>query len=1158
MKKSAKYFFVFVLCGMFLFMGFSPGGSSSNLHPAYLRCEKLIDPQGIDIIVPALSWYSESDYQNQIQTAYQIIVASSLEKLEANEGDLWDSEKVYSNQSINIVYQGKTLLSGMQCFWKVKVWDSNGNESNWSQSAKWSMGFLNMSDWEANWIGLERPVGNDKPDAENTHLSARMLRKEFEADNKVRRATAYICGLGLFELYINGEKIGDQVLAPALSEYQKKSLYMTFDVTKNIAEKNAVGVILGNGRYFEPRHSPPFKLEAYNYPKMIFRLDVEYVDGSKQSIVSDETWKLTADGPITANNEFDGEEYDATKEMHGWNKPGFDDSKWMTAEVVSEASPKLIAQMNEPIKIMEVIQPVSFKEIQPGVYIYDMGQNMVGWVSLKMKGERGSKVMLRFAETLKSDGCLYMDNLRSAKVTDTYTLKGEGEEFWEPRFTYHGFRYVEITGFPGKPDINTIEGKVVYDNLETTGTFNCSNETINKIFKNAYWGIRGNYRGIPTDCPQRDERQGWLGDRAVGSGGESFIFDNAKLYAKWLGDIDDAQDEKGRVPAVAPTYWKVFNDDITWPAAYYIIADMLYEKFGDIEPIRKHYESMKKYLFYLRDNYMKDDIMPRDQYGDWCMPPESPELIHSNDPSRKTSGEFLGTVFYYRLAKLMEKFSVLLNNGEANAFTELAARTKKGFLNTFYNPQSNELKKNTSTACVFGLAYDLVPEEARKNLFANLVAVTMGEFNGHISTGLVGAQWLMRTLSDNGRADIAYKLATNTTYPSWGYMAENGATTIWELWNGNTAAPDMNSGNHVMLLGDLIIWFYEYLAGIKTDPTMPAFKHIIMKAFPFDELKYVNASYISMYGVIKSEWKLDGKIFSWEINIPANTSATIFIPAEKESDVSVDGKLIWEIDGIKLVKIEDGRAVYEIGSGAYNFISKNCHVKFDETKYIDAPKITPGDTTIALQLKVFANITCTTNDAIIRYTIDGTEPDETSPIFDKPFEIKNSINLQAKAFKEGYKPSFTKSALLEVYDAKVNGLNYNYYEGSWETLPDFNTLTPAKTGLIPSIDIDKIKFRGEYFAYRFTGSILIPKDGEYTFYISSDDGSKLYIDDKLIITNDGKHAMVTRSGSVKLTAGKHPITIEFFQGSGGLGLMLEYSSDSLSRSKVPISSLYFD
>ena len=925
MKNRLLIPFNFICCLLILLLSTSVSGQKKNpttsILPQQLLCERMINPLGIDAVTPRLSWISTAKDRAQVQTAYRIIVASSVKNLNANIGDIWDSKKVESSENLNVIYSGKSLTSTMACYWKVKVWDKNGIESPWSQSAKWTMGLLNDSDWKGKWIGLDKAMGADDIKSECSRLSARMLRKEFTTKKKIKSATAYVCGLGLFELSVNGKKIGDQVLAPALSEYNKRAYYMTFDVTGQLmAGKNAVGILLGNGRYFAPRTTVPMKTLKSGFPKAIIQLSIVYVDGTTENITSDESWKVSADGPIISNNEYDGEEYDATKEMQGWNKPGFKDSKWLNAEVVEPGSPKLCAQMQEPIKVKETLKPISVNEVSPGVFIFDMGQNMVGWTKLRVKGPKGTTVSLRFAETLLPDGQLYVANLRSAKVTDKYTLSGSGDEVYEPRFTYHGFRFVEVKGYPGKPDLSVLDGRVVYDDMQTTGSFASSNKTINTIYKNAYWGIRGNYRSMPTDCPQRDERQGWLGDRAMGSKGESFIFGNGNLYAKWMQDIDDAQREDGSVPDVAPTYWAIYSDNVTWPGAYLIISNMLYDQYANIEPIRKHYDSFRKWVMYMKDKYLKDGILVKDTYGDWCMPPESPKLIHSLDPSRKTSGEVLSTTYYYNMLTLMERFANLLNKpNDAKEYSDLSATVYKAYNDKFYNSASKYYANNTATANLLSLAYGLVPDENKTGVFENIVNKTEKEFNGHISTGLVGAQWTMRLLTQYGRPDIAYKLVTNTDYPSWGYMASQGATTIWELWNGNTADPAMNSGNHVMLLGDLIIWYYENLAGIKGDPDQPGFKHIIMNPLVTGDLKFVNASFKSPYGLIVSEWKKDGEQFSMKVEIPVNTTATLSFPTTNVSSITENGKAIQSIKEIKFEKTENNRSYFSVGSGNYSF-----------------------------------------------------------------------------------------------------------------------------------------------------------------------------------------------------------------------------------------------
>ncbi len=892
-----------------------------------LRCEFLQDPLGIDITQPRLSWEITAPGRGVMQTAYQVMVASSKENLEKGDYDLWNSGKIISDSSVNVKYAGSPLTSRMRCYWKVNVWLNDRKDSLVSEKAHWSMGLLNVSDWSAKWTGLDSAFSWEDPHAVHTRLSARYFRKDFSAEKKIKKAVVYISGLGIYQLYLDGEKIGKEELSPDPTQYNDRVFYNTFDVTKNISEgKNTIGVILGNGRFFTmrwgPKGIPP--IMNFGYPKMLVQLEITHEDGSVQKIVSDSTWKVTAHGPVIANNEYDGEDYNATLEMPGWSKPGFDDSHWLQAQSVSAPCDTVEAQMDPLITVMDSLKPKSVTKMPDGKYLVDMGQNMVGWARIRIgDGKKGDTVTMRFAERLNPDSVLYTANLRSAEATDHYIMKS-GKQVWEPHFTYHGFRYVEVSGYPGELTPSDIQGRVVYDNLPTTGHFETSDSVVNQVYHNAYWGIRSNYRGMPTDCPQRDERMGWLGDRAVGSYGESFIFDNNTLYAKWLQDIQDAQLSDGSVPDVAPTYWKVYSDNMTWPGAYVIIANMLYHQFDNLKPIEQHYASMKLWLSYMKDKYMKDGILNKDTYGDWCMPPENPELIHSTDSTRITAGAYLGTVTYYRMLQLMEHFANLLHKpADKSAFEMLGDSVKTAFNKKYLNDTTGAYSNNTATADVLALAYDLVPDSLRSKTFQQIVNTTMDKFHGHISTGLVGAQQLMRTLTRFGRPDLAFRLDTNTTYPSWGYMAKEGATTIWELWNGNTADPAMNSGNHVMLLGDLVVWMYEDLGGIKSDPDQAGFKKIIMKPYPVEGLDFVNASYHSVHGPIKSNWKVKDKDFNWNITVPANTTAEIYIPAKSVDDITESGKKAGEAEDVRFVKMDGSRAVFEIGSGDYHFVSNH-------------------------------------------------------------------------------------------------------------------------------------------------------------------------------------------------------------------------------------------
>ncbi|WP_242692046.1 alpha-L-rhamnosidase [Aridibaculum aurantiacum] len=893
----------------------------STIQTGNLRTELLVNPIGIDASAPRFSWEVTGEQRGIVQQAYQILVASSAADLAAGKADLWNSGKVNSDRSIHVPYAGNPLQSRTEAYWKVKVWTNKG-EGAYSSPAKFTVGLMNENDWQAKWTGLDKYFPWDTI-TKMSRLSARYFRKEFAAPKEVKKATAYISGLGIYELYINGNKIGDQVLAPGPTDYSKTVKYNTFDVTNHVKQgKNAIATTLGNGRFYTMRQQyKPHKWHNFGYPKMLLQLEVEYKDGSKQTVVSDDTWKVTADGPIRTNNEYDGEEYDATKEFPGWNKVGFNDSKWLKAELVEAPGGNVEAQMNENMKVMQILKPVSIKEPSKGVYILDLGQNIAGWIKMNVKGKRGQKVKLRFAESLKPDGQLYMDNLRDALVTDIYTLKGEGVETWAPRFVYHGFRYVEITGYPGKPKAEDFVGEVVYDDMKTIGSFETSDRTINQVYKNAYWGILDNYKGMPVDCPQRDERQPWLGDRFMGAYGESFIFDNSKMYAKWLDDIQESQTPEGSIPDVAPNFWFYYKDGVTWPGTYLKVAEMVYNQFGDVESVRKHYSPMKKWLNYMQDKYMKNYIVTKDSYGDWCVPPEAPHLIHAKDSSRITDPKLLSTATYYHMLQVMKKFANLLGKQEdIKEYDALMANIKSTFNKTYFDSEKKQYGNNTVTANILPLAFNMIPEGASDAVFKNIVDKIMVDNNGHISTGVIGTQWLMRWLTYNGRGDIAYKLASNRTYPSWGYMAGNGATTIWELWNGNTANPRMNSQNHVMLLGDLIVWYYENLGGIKA--AEPAFKKVEMKPAMIDGLSYAKASYHSLHGMVKSDWKKNGKTFTWNITVPGNTTAEVYIPAASAEQVTENGKKATAVEGVKFLRMEGDRAVFEVGSGQYQFAGK--------------------------------------------------------------------------------------------------------------------------------------------------------------------------------------------------------------------------------------------
>ena len=1119
-----------------------------------LKCEYKVNPLGIDVQNPRFNWILESDQRGVSQLARQLLVSSSLKNLEENKGDIWDSQKIESNQTSQVNYAGQPLESDHKYFWKVLSWDQKG-ELHQSDPAYFTTGLLLESDWKAKWIGLDKATGEDKPLGIHSILSARMLRHEFSLAKRVISATAFVSGLGLFELYVNGAKIGDQVMAPALSQYNARAFYLTFDVAKYLQpNKNAVGVILGNGRFFSPRTGND-QTRTFGFPKVICQIEIKYEDGTTQTILSDESWKLATNGPIRKNNEYDGEWYDARLEMKDWSKAGFNDTSWMNAEIVSKPGEKLVAQPNECMKIMGQLAPIAMKESSPGKFIFDMGQNMVGWVELKVKGDKGTKVSLRFSETLKEDGTLFLDNIRSAEVTDTYILKGEGEESWEPRFTYHGFRFVEVTGFPGVPTLSAIKGKVIHDAMEETGVFDCSNPLINSIYKNAYWGIRGNYRSMPTDCPQRDERQGWLGDRSAECTGESYLFNISNLYNKWVTDMRDAQLSSGSLPDIAPAYWPTYSDNTTWPGTFIFASDMLYNQYGDIRTIETNYPAMQKWISHM-SQFLNEGIMPKDTYGDWCVPPEDLKLINTGDPLRVTSGEYIGTAYFIFELKLMQKFAhVLGRDQDAAGYARTAEEMKLAFNKKFLNKTEVKYSNNTCTANILALAFDLVPSEFREKIVNNLLEKILGENAAHVGNGLIGGQWLMRTLTASGHGDVAYALAAQSTYPSWGYMVGKGATTIWELWNGDHGDPGMNSGNHVMLLGDLIIWFYESLAGIKADPEFPGFRHILMKPAITPELKFVTAAYKSVCGTIRSNWTVTPDKFEWKITIPSNCSATVYVPTLNREEVLEGGRNAATSEGVRFIRWEDNFALFEIKSGSYSFNSKGAK-EVNTTPYVNSPVISPGDTILLSGSKLKVNISTPDGAAIVHYTTDGSMVNETSPVYSQPFEISNNTTVRVQAFRAGYHPSNQIKELYHYVDPARNGIQWQLYNGAFKKLPDFSRLKPDRKGEVYRFGLKIIDLPKFNFALQFTSFIQIDKDGKYTFYINSNDGSKLYIDGKLLVDNDGEHGVKEVSNTITLKKGRHLLGVEYFQTGGGKALTVSYSSEDISYQLIPESVLF--
>jgi len=896
--------------------------AESVLQPVDLRCEYLQNPLGIDRTSPRLSWKLQAAPpagRGLKQTAFQIQVAATEQALRGAKAGLWDSGKVSSGKSHNIAYMGKPLESRETCWWKVRIWDQGGKVSAWSEPARWSMGLLQASDWDAKWIGLNGGDETLPDDRSRPRLPARMLRREFEAPRQIRRATVYVTGLGFLDLYLNGAKVGDHIMDPALTEYSKLILYVTFDVTHQLKPgKNALGAVLGNGRFFAPRGGDhPVRFKDYGYPRLLLQLEIEYADGARQRVISDGDWKVTADGPTRTNNEYDGEEYDARKEMPGWDKPGFNDSRWQKVDLMESPGGRLQAQMLEPTRITQVLKAVSIHQAKPGTYLVDFGQNFYGQVRLRASAPAGTVVKMREAYSLNPDGSLRSQDNRSALATDTYIFKGVGVETWSPRFRGQGFRRVEVTGLPGKVTADQFEGLVVEDNLDPVGSFECSIALLNQIYRNVRWGERMYLRnGVPLD-PDRDERQGWTGDPSKDGEGEAFNFNVAAFYDKWINDIFLDQRPDGKQSDVSPAYWAFYSGDIAWPSVLTIIPDWYYSFYGDRRILEGNYAPMKKWVEYCARQLKADYTVDKTEYGDWC---DTASMHGKGKDTGATSRPLIGTAYCYLNVKLMARAAQRLGITEDEKhYADLAAKIRDGFNRRLFNPQTAQYEGATQTSYVLPLAFGLVPDESRPRVIQNLVDDIMIQHHGYTTVGLLGMQWLMEVLTETGHADVALTIATRTKRPSWGYMIAQGATTIWERYDMDTRDPGMNSEALLIQTGDLEAWFYQGLAGINYDPEHPGFKNIVMHPRVVPGLTFAKASLDSPQGKISSSWQIQNGSFRWSIVVPPNATATVCVPDKDPDNVRESGNPAGRADGVKFLRVESDASVYQVGSGSYAF-----------------------------------------------------------------------------------------------------------------------------------------------------------------------------------------------------------------------------------------------
>lgn len=873
--------------------------ASSAVRVEKLRCEYLDQPLGIDTPQPRLSWILTSKQHGAKQTAYQILVASSEALLEQKHGNLWDSGKIGSDQTAHIRYAGKELTSRQQAFWKVRVWDQAGEVSE-SKPARWEMGLLQPADWGAKWIARTTDT-NSNP--------APLLRRAFQLDGKIKQARAYICGLGYYELYLNGAKVGDHLLDPGYTRFDRRALYVAYDVTEQLKRgANVVGVILGNG-WFNCHtkavwnfHEAPWRAA----PKLLLHLRIDYSDGRSETIVSDESWKCST-GPIVFDSIYGGETYDARLEQSGWAKAGYAATNWESVKIVDAPPGRLSAQMMPPIKVDQILKPVKITEPKPGVFIVDVGQNLAGMAELHVKGPAGALVQMRYGERLSPDGALDTRDIEQhvkklgkeqQHQTDTYILKGSGkEEVYASRFTYHGFQYIEVTGFPGKPTLDNFRARFIHSAVPKAGEFTCSNPMLNRINRAADWAFLSNLQSIPTDCPHR-EKNGWTGDAHLACEQAQFNFFPAPVHQKWINDLGDEQKPTGQLPGIVPTsgWGYSWGNGPAWDSAFLLIPYYEYLYYGDTENFRRHYDGMKRYVDYLTTR-AKDGIV-KIGLNDWA------------PWKTKTEAGITDTAYYYVDTKIVALAARLLGKkDDAQKYAELAASIQTAFNKKFYHPDTALYDNGSQTALSCALYQGLVEPENKARVLANLVAAVEKSYN-HIDTGILGAKYLLNALLENGRADVAYRMVAQKDQPSWGWWLEQGATTLWEQWNGS------ESRNHIMF-GDVSAWFYKALAGIQPDPQSPGFKHFFVSPQVVGDLTSARGEYDSIHGKIVSDWQVVKREFRLNLTVPANTSATVSLPIE--ASVLESGKPATQADGVKLLRAEGRRSVFEVEAGSYRF-----------------------------------------------------------------------------------------------------------------------------------------------------------------------------------------------------------------------------------------------
>ena len=906
MRKTITFFALFQLFSYAVMAQLAVQGLLTENKP---------NPLGIDTERPRLSWQLSAKRRNTQQVAYEVRVATDATALAKGQKLWWESGKMNTDASVFVPYGGPKLQSGSVYYWQVRVWDNYGNVSPWSAPAFWQMGLLQPSDWKASWITQGFPE-------DTVSRPSPLLRKTFLVQKKVKSATAYITAKGLYEAFLNGQRIGDAYLTPGWTSYNNRVQYQQYDVTAQLTQGvNAIGAMLGSG-WFRGNLAWGGTKNIYGKEAaLLFQMDIVYADGSRESILSNEAWK-SSPGPILSSEIYHGETNDARQEKEGWLMANYNDASWAGVKILATGKAALVATQNEPVKKHETFKPLRIFKTPKGEQVIDFGQNLVGWVQLRAKGKAGDAIRISHAEILDKAGNFYTENLRAAKQQNTYILKGGALETFEPHFTFQGFRYIRVEGYPGELLPENFTAVAVYSDMAPTGTFSCSNALLNQLQHNIQWGQKGNFVDVPTDCPQRDERLGWTGDAQVFSRTAAFNMNAHNFFAKWLKDVAFDQNPDGAVPFVVPN---VLGSGAVasagWADVATIIPWNMYLAYGDKQLLSDQYNSMKAWVGYMEKNSKNDLWNTGFHFGDWLFYSPQPDDIGR---AAVTDKYLMAQCFFAHSAQLTLNAALTLGRTEdVGHYRDLVNRVKAAFAKE-YLTGNGRLVSGTQTAYVLALQFDMLPEVLRPQAAERLVE-NIKAYDNHLSTGFLGTPYLCHVLSRYGYNDIAYQLLLQESYPSWLYPVKMGATTIWERWDGikpdsSLQTPVMNSFNHYAYgaIGD---WMYRVVAGLETDELGAGYKQSSVKPTIGGQLTQAGAHLQTYYGVLGSNWKIENGTLVLEVEIPANTSATIHVPATKVDGVKEGGVPLANGPDLRIVGASDGYVSVKVGSGKYRFES---------------------------------------------------------------------------------------------------------------------------------------------------------------------------------------------------------------------------------------------